>query len=305
MRFVKLRSGREKKSVIRRTLIWFALLALVSCSRSDSVIVVGSKNFTESVLLGELLAQQIEHRTDLRVERRLNLGGTFLCHQALRSGEIDLYPEYTGTALTAILKRPVEQDPHKVFETVSLAYRQEFAAQWVQPFGFNNTFAVVVRPEDTGTQPLQTISDLAAVSKDRTIGFNFEFLERQDGYPGLVARYGLSFAREAEDDGPRAALPRVAGRTDRRGGRKLDRWTDCGLESARPRRRLALLPALTTRHQWFVSKPCRDIRELGDVLADLGGLLSEKEMQGLNHEIDGRHRAVAQVVRELRHNKGL
>ena len=145
-----MRSGGETQSVTRLTLIWFALLALASCSRSDSVIVVGSKNFTESVLLGELLAQQIEHRTALRVERRLNLGGTFLCHQALRSGQIDLYPEYTGTALTAILKRPVEQNPDKVLETVSLAYREEFAAQWLQPFGFNNTFAVVVRPEGYG-----------------------------------------------------------------------------------------------------------------------------------------------------------
>ena len=304
MRFVKLRSGREKKSVIRRTLIWFALLALVSCSRSDSVIVVGSKNFTESVLLGELLAQQIEHRTDLRVERRLNLGGTFLCHQALRSGEIDLYPEYTGTALTAILKRPVEQDPHKVFETVSLAYRQEFAAQWVKPFGFNNTFAVVVRPEDTGAQPLQTISDLATVSKNRTIGFNFEFFERQDGYPGLVARYGLSFAGEPKtmDLGLLYRALR-GGQIDVAVGSSTDgliaAWNLRVLEDD-----LRYFPpydaAPVVRIETLERHP-----KLRDALAQLGDLLSEKEMQGLNHEIDGRHRPVAQVVRELRHKKGL
>ena len=304
MRFVKLRSGREKKSVIRRTLIWFALLALVSCSRSDSVIVVGSKNFTESVLLGELLAQQIEHRTDLRVERRLNLGGTFLCHQALRSGKIDLYPEYTGTALTAILKRPVEQDPDKVLETVSLAYREEFAAQWLQPFGFNNTFAVVVRPEDAGPQPLRTISDLAAVSKDRTIGFNFEFLERQDGYPGLVARYGLSFAREPKtmDLGLLYRALR-GGQIDVAVGNSTDgliaAWNLRILEDD-----LRYFPpydaAPVVRIETLERHP-----KLRDALAQLGDLLSENEMQGLNHEIDGRHRAVAQVVRELRHNKGL
>ena len=304
MRSVKLRSGREKKSVIRRMLIWFALLALVSCSRSDSVIVVGSKNFTESVLLGELLAQQIEHRTDLRVERRLNLGGTFLCHQALRSGQIDLYPEYTGTALTAILKRPVEQDPDKVLETVSLAYRQEFAAQWLKAFGFNNTFAVVVRPEDTGPQPLQTISDLAAVSKNRTIGFNFEFLERQDGYPGLVARYGLSFAGEPKtmDLGLLYRALR-GGQIDVAVGSSTDgliaAWNLRILEDD-----LRYFPpydaAPVVRVETLQRHP-----ELGAVLGDLGGLLSEKEMQGLNHEIDGRHRPVAQVVRELRHNKGL
>ena len=304
MRFVKLRSGREKKPVIRRTLIGFALLALVSCSRSDSVIVVGSKNFTESVLLGELLAQQIEHRTDLRVERRLNLGGTFLCHQALRSGKIDLYPEYTGTALTAILKRPVEQDPDKVLETVSLAYREEFAAQWLQPFGFNNTFAVVVRPEDTGPQPLRTISDLAAVSKDRTIGFNFEFLERQDGYPGLVARYGLSFAREPKtmDLGLLYRALR-GGQIDVAVGSSTDgliaAWNLRVLEDD-----LRYFPpydaAPVVRIETLQRHP-----KLRDALAQLGDLLSENEMQGLNHEIDGRHRAVAQVVRELRHNKGL
>ena len=304
MRFVKLRSEYEKEAVMLRTIVFFALLGLVSCSKSDPVIVVGSKNFTESVLLGELLAQQIEHGTALRVERRLNLGGTFLCHQALRSGKIDLYPEYTGTALTAILKRPVEQDPDKVLETVSLAYREEFAAQWLPPFGFNNTFAVVVRPEDTGPQPLRTISDLAAVSKDRTIGFNFEFLERQDGYPGLVARYGLSFAREPKtmDLGLLYRALR-GGQIDVAVGSSTDgliaAWNLRILEDD-----LRYFPpydaAPVVRVETLQRHP-----ELGDVLADLGGLLSEKEMQRLNHEIDGRHRAVVQVVRELRHNKGL
>ena len=304
MRFVKLRSEYEKEAVMLRTIVFFALLGLVSCSKSDPVIVVGSKNFTESVLLGELLAQQIEHGTALRVERRLNLGGTFLCHQALRSGKIDLYPEYTGTALTAILKRPVEQDPDKVLETVSLAYREEFAAQWLQPFGFNNTFAVVVRPEDAGPQPLRTISDLAAVSKDRTIGFNFEFLERQDGYPGLVARYGLSFAREPKtmDLGLLYHALR-GGQIDVAVGNSTDgliaAWNLRILEDD-----LRYFPpydaAPVVRVETLQRHP-----ELGDVLADLGGLLSEKEMQRLNHEIDGRHRAVAQVVQELRAEKGL
>ena len=300
MRFVKLRSEYEKEAVMLRKIVFFALLGLVSCSKSDPVIVVGSKNFTESVLLGELLAQQIEHRTDLRVERRLNLGGTFLCHQALRSGKIDLYPEYTGTALTAILKRPVEQDPNKVFETVSLAYRQEFAAQWLQPFGFNNTFAIVVRPEEA----LQTISDLAAVSKDRTIGFNFEFLERQDGYPGLVARYGLSFAGEPKtmDLGLLYRALR-GGQIDVAVGNSTDgliaAWNLRVLEDD-----LRYFPpydaAPVVRIETLERHP-----KLRDALAQLGDLLSENEMQGLNHEIDGRNRAVAQVVQELRAEKGL
>ena len=300
MRFVKLRSNREKQSVTRLALIGFALLVLASCSQSDPVVVVGSKNFTESVLLGELLAQQIEHRTALRVERRLNLGGTFLCHQALRSGQIDLYPEYTGTALTAILKRPVEQDPDRVLETVSLAYREEFAAQWLEPFGFNNTFAIVVRPEER----LQSISDLAAASKDRTIGFNFEFLERRDGYPGLIARYGLSFAGEPKtmDLGLLYRALR-GGQIDVAVGNSTDgliaAWNLRVLEDD-----LRYFPpydaAPVVRIETLERHP-----KLRDALTQLGDLLSEKEMQRLNHEIDGRHRAVAQVVRELRAEKGL
>ncbi len=304
MRFANSFPERDKESGMRTTFLCFALLALASCAPSDSTIVVGSKNFTESVLLGELLAQQIEHRTNLVVERRLNLGGTFLCHQALRSGQIDLYPEYTGTALTAILKRPVEQDPHKVFETVSAAYRQEFAAEWLKPFGFNNTFAVVVRPDDTEPQSLQTISDLAAVSKDRTIGFNFEFLERQDGYPGLVARYGLSFAGEPKtmDLGLLYRALR-GGQIDVAVGSSTDgliaAWNLRILEDD-----LRYFPpydaAPVVRVETLQKHP-----ELEDALADLGGLLSEKEMQRLNHEIDGRHRVLAQVVQELRAEKGL
>ncbi len=297
---MKLRSGGNGNSAFRLGLIWLVLFALVSCSPSDSVIVVGSKNFTESVLLGELLAQQIEHRTDLRVDRRLNLGGTFLCHQALRSGQIDVYPEYTGTALTAILKRPVEQDPDKVFETVSGAYRQEFAAQWLKPFGFNNTFAVVVRPEER----LQTISDLAAVSKDRIIGFNFEFLERQDGYTGLIARYGLSFAAEPKtmDLGLLYRALR-GGQIDVAVGSSTDgliaAWNLRVLEDD-----LRYFPPYDAAPVARVETLRRHPR-LRDVLGDLGGLLSEQEMQRLNHEIDGRHRVVAQVVRELRTDKGL
>ena len=174
----------------------------------------------------------------------------------------------------------------------------------MQPFGFNNTFAVVVRPEDTGPQPLRTISDLAAVSKDRTIGFNFEFLERQDGYPGLVARYGLSFAREPKtmDLGLLYRALR-GGQIDVAVGSSTDgliaAWNLRVLEDD-----LRYFPpydaAPVVRVETLQRHP-----ELGDVLADLGGLLSEKEMQRLNHEIDGRHRAVVQVVRELRHNKGL
>jgi glycine betaine/choline ABC-type transport system substrate-binding protein len=166
------------------------VLLCAACSSPD-VITVSSKNFTENVFLGELLAQQIEARTDYQVERRLNLGGTFLCHQALLAGEIDIYPEYTGTALTAILQEPAASDAAEVYGRVAQAYQQRFNLKWAQPFGFNNTFAVLVRKEDS--QDIETISDLAAVAPNLTLGFNFEFLERDDGWPGMKQAYNLAF----------------------------------------------------------------------------------------------------------------
>src|SRR2546430_5910853 len=129
-----------------RTKIVACLIAvlLASCSR-PARIVVGSKNFTEQILLGEILAQQIERRLSVTVERKLNLGGTLLAHEALVSGAIDLYPEYTGTALTAVLKQPAARDPGGVLATVRSAYARQWRLEWLEPLGFNNTFAMIVR----------------------------------------------------------------------------------------------------------------------------------------------------------------
>lgn len=171
-------------------LVLAALLVLWSgCSGGSGSISIGSKNFSENVFLAELVAQQIERRTDYRVVRRLNLGGTFICHQALVSGQIDLYPEYTGTALTAILEQPAEGDRKEVYQAVSKAYAERFDATWAPPFGFNNTFALLVRGD--APESLQTISDLAADGGDLRLGYNFEFEQRADGFSGLAETYGL------------------------------------------------------------------------------------------------------------------
>ncbi len=180
----------QESRTCRRFLLLSVIALLAACSSPD-VITVGSKNFTENVFLGELIAQQIERTTDYQVDRRLNLGGTFLCHQALVAGEIDIYPEYTGTALTAILEQPVQADPAQVYETVRQAYAERHSLVWTRPFGFSNTFAVLMRAEDR--PGVQTLSGLAPVAPELAIGFNFEFLEREDGWRGLREAYGLSF----------------------------------------------------------------------------------------------------------------
>ena len=159
----------------------------------ETVVRVGSKNFTEQIILGELLAQEIERTAGVRVERRLNLGGTFICDRALRSGDIDLYVEYTGTADTAVFKHTPDTDPARVLERV----RQAYAAAGITalaPLGFENTFAILVRGEDARRLGLRTIEDAAAHSPTWRAGFGYEFLQRADGFPGLSDRYGLRFA---------------------------------------------------------------------------------------------------------------
>lgn len=165
-----------------------------SASPGDGgVIRVGSKNFTEQIILGELLAQEIERTTDLTVERRLNLGGTFICDRALRSGDIDLYVEYTGTADTAVFKNSVDTDPARVLERVRQAYASG-GITMLPPLGFENTFAILVRGADARRLGLRTIEDAAPHSPSWQAGFGYEFLQRADGYPGLAGRYGLRFA---------------------------------------------------------------------------------------------------------------
>ena len=173
-----------------------ALLVLggsaVLATGSSGVIVVGSKNFTEQLILGEIVAQQIERETGLAVRRRLNLGGTLICDRALRSGDIDLYVEYTGTALTAIFNQPPARDPEVVTSTVRALYA-DTGRTLLPALGFNNTFAILVRGADARDLGLRTIDDLARVAPRWRAGFGYEFLERPDGYQGLARTYGLTF----------------------------------------------------------------------------------------------------------------
>ena len=175
-------------------MVAMAVAVSFALTRSDpSVIRVGSKNFTEQIILGELVARLIEGQTALRVERRLNLGGTFICDRALRSGDIDLYVEYSGTAHTAIFHEAPLTDPRVVFEAV----RQRYASAGVtlfEPLGFENTFAILVRGDDARRLKLKTIADAAPHSPGWQAGFGYEFLQRADGYPGLAKAYGLAFA---------------------------------------------------------------------------------------------------------------
>jgi osmoprotectant transport system substrate-binding protein len=161
-----------------------AAILLAACGPNGR-IVVGSKNFTEQVILGEIVAQHLERRLGVKVDRKLNLGGTLLAHQALINGQIDLYPEYTGTALTAILKLPVSRDAAEVQNRVRAEYRSRWNIEWMPPLGFNNTFAMVI---DNG---FETLSQAAARKQGWKLGVGYEFLTRPDGLPGLLETYRL------------------------------------------------------------------------------------------------------------------
>mgnify|MGYP001618548794 CR=1 FL=1 len=162
-----------------------AAALLAGCSRSRQII-VGSKNFTEQVILGEILAQHLERRLGTKVDRKLNLGGTLLSHQALVNSQIDLYPEYTGTALTAILKLELSSDPAAVLEKVRAQYRARWGIEWLEPLGFNNTFAMTIHGEEARRRGIETLSDAARRQPGWTIGMGYEFQQRPDGLRGLV-----------------------------------------------------------------------------------------------------------------------
>jgi osmoprotectant transport system permease protein len=192
-------SPRRRTRSHRAALTVAAAMALVAlagsaalAARASGVIVVGSKNFTEQLVLGELVAQTIERDTGLSVRRRLNLGGTLICDRALLTGDIDLYVEYTGTALTATFHQPPSQDRDAVINTVRRLYADS-GRTLLPPLGFDNTFAILVRGADARAKHLRTIEDAARLAPHWLAGFGYEFLERADGYPGLAKTYGLSF----------------------------------------------------------------------------------------------------------------
>jgi glycine betaine/choline ABC-type transport system substrate-binding protein len=267
------------------------LVILAACGGADAVR-VGGKNFTEQRILGELIAQTLEAE-GIAVERRLDLGGTFVCDAALRAGQIDVYVEYTGTALTAILKDPPLAEPAAALERVRARYEPAGLA-WTAPLGFDNTFALVVRP-DAGAR---TISEAATKAGDWVAAFGYEFKQRLDGYPGLARTYGLAFRDvKVMDLGLlyRALADRQA---DLVAGNATDGLIDhLGLVAlADDRRFFPPYEAAPVVRQAALARHPR----LGPALDALGGALDAATMRKLNYRVDGERRDPASVVREFR-----
>ena len=281
--------------------LWAA--GIVGCTK-EHPITVGSKNFTEQVILGEIVAQHLEHRLGRRVDRKLNLGGTMLAHQALVRGEIDLYPEYTGTALTAILKLPPAHDPAAAMALVRAEYQARFGVEWMDSLGFNNTFAMVIRGEDARKSKIATLSDAAKYSLGWNLGVGYEFQQRPDGLAGLLKTYNLPIAgspktmdlgllykaleqREVNmvagnaTDGQLSVLDVLVLRDDKRYFPPYD----C---------------ALAVRSESLETNP-----PLRQALTELAGLFTDLTMRKLNYQVDGAHRPVREVAEQFLRDAGL
>jgi glycine betaine/choline ABC-type transport system substrate-binding protein len=284
--------------MMRRTIAAVAATALFGCGPwAHDRIVVGSKNFTEQSILAELVAQQIERRTELNVQRRFFLGGTFVCHRAITSGEIDIYVEYTGTALAAILERPPLQDPAAVYDSVREAYAELFELVWLEPLGFNNTFAILVRGEDARRLGLETISQAAQHTPAWRAGFGYEFTEREDGFVGLAQAYGLEFAEPPRTMDLGLTYRALAdGQVDLIAGNSTDGLI-AALDLVQLRDDQAYFPpyeaAPVLRDEILLRYP-----EVGDALSELAGRLPDGEMRYLNYQVDVEHRDMAVVVSE-------
>jgi len=260
--------------------------------------VVGSKNFTEQLVLGEIIAQHIEARTHQPVERKLDLGGTLLAQQALVAGDIDLYPEYTGTAFTNVLKRSGVTDPAVVLEQVRAEYSSGFHLDWLDPLGFDNSFAMTIRGADARARHLQTLSDAAADPAGFTLGAGYEFLTRPDAYGALNRAYPIkwnappksmdlgllyqaleqkqvSMAAANTTDGMLSKLDVVVLQDDKR---VFPPYQAC----------------IVVREQALAAYP-----DLRAILSELSGKISDQQMRAMNYQVDGLHRPPRDVAADF------
>lgn len=279
-------------------LFGLALLLQAGCGRRTE-LAVGSKNFTEQVVLGEIIAQHLEARLSQRVIRNLNLGGTLLAHQALLSGDIDLYPEYTGTALTAVLKAPLtRKEPGAVRREVDRAYREKFQLEWLPPLGFNNSFAMLIRAEEAARGQIRTLSDAAQRKQGWRLGVGYEFEGRPDGLPALRAAYNLTVRGAPTNMDLGLLYQALAGKqVDMIAANSTDGLISRGGVTLLADDKRAFPPyeaSIVVRLQVLAERP-----RLREILRELSGKLNEETMRRLNYEVDGNKAAVESVARSF------
>jgi len=281
------------------------LIGTVSGCGGDGAdkITVGSQNYTENILLGEIMAQLIDNKTDLKVERKLNLGGTLVAWEALKKGDLDLYPEYTGTALMAILKKEVMYDADEVYNLVQKEYNEQFQVKWLKPFGFNNTYATAVTREMAEKYNLVKTSDLKPYAKDLVFCAEQEFFNRDDGYDGFVKTYNLQFKDKRAVETALKYQAVAEGKVQ-----VIDAFSTDGelvtydmviLEDDKgffPPYHGAPIIRMDTLEKY---------PELEEVLNLLAGQISDTEMQQLNYQVKEQKKDAAEVATKFLQDKGL
>jgi osmoprotectant transport system substrate-binding protein len=288
---------KRTKITIVLTLALAAILFFTGCAKNDS-ITIGSKDFGENIVIAEMLSQLVETHTDLKVNRKLNLGGTFVNFNAIKNNQIDLYPEYTGTGLTAHLKMDVVNDPDESYRIVSEEFVKQWDIVWLEPFGFNNTYTLAVTPEVNEKYGVETYSDLIPYAGELVFGAEHEFFDRQDGFDGLVEMYGLNF--KGEPMKLNASLKYQAiGRGD------MDVTDAFATDGPIKQYNLKILEddlgffppyhaAPIVRKEVLDKHP-----ELKSVLNMLAGKLDDATMTELNYLVDVEGKAVEQVAKEF------
>ncbi|HEX8892544.1 MAG TPA: glycine betaine ABC transporter substrate-binding protein [Terriglobales bacterium] len=281
-----------------------AVLADAGCRSSHRDMVVGSKNFTEQLVLGEIFAQMLEHYCQAPVDRRFYLAGTYLCQQAILAGRIDVYPEYTGTALAAVLKQKASGDAAQVYEEVRREYQQKFDLDVMAPLGFNNSFAIVMRGGDARRLGLTRLSQLAPEAPRMRLGVGYEFLERQDGYQGLVRSYDLKF-----EEAPRVMDLGLLYRALE--SRSVD--IVAGSNTDGLIRALGLVVLDDDRHYFPpydavpIARPdlFQRFPRARSAFEQLAGRITADDMRALNYAVDGEKRDAAAVAVEFLQHRNL
>ncbi|MEP6919538.1 MAG: glycine betaine ABC transporter substrate-binding protein [bacterium] len=281
--------------------IWRSARARSERAAGNAHVVIASKDFTESILLAEIAAQLLEAR-GVVVERQYELGGN-LSHEALVGGRIDLYPEYTGTAYTAILRHPPITDPRAVYEQVKQEYAEKFNSVVSPPLGFENTFAILVRGADARRLKLKTVSDAVPQARNWRAGFGQDFMSRADGYPGFSKAYGLKFAGQPREmDLSLTYIALASNKVDLIAGNSTE-----GRIAA-----LDFVQLEDDRHYfppyeavYLVRKDSFDrVATLQEMISKLANAISTDEMRQMNYEVDANKRSQAEVVREWIKKKG-
>ncbi|WP_304509054.1 ABC transporter substrate-binding protein [Anaerotignum sp.] len=294
-----------KKKILALALsaITILSLALTGCGSKDTVA-IGSKDFSENIVLGEMLAQLIENKTDLKVERKLNMGGTFINFEAIKKGDIDIYAEYTGTGLVAELKMDVISDPDETYKVVSEEFDKQFDIKWMKPFGFNNTYATAVTREVADQYGLVKSSDLVGVSENLVYGGENDFFNREDGFEGFCEKYGISFKGDPK-------MMNVSLKYQAIGNGDMDVTDVYATDAEIKKYDLQVLEDDLNFFPPYYAAPIirnetlKNHPELEDVLNLLSGQISDEEMTDLNYQINVEQKDVAQVATDFLTSKGL